>query len=116
MDGPAPRVRARLRAAQRLGGDAVTATVARGRSRSAGLLRMQFLRNGLTFARIALVVPKRYAKRSVDRSRLRRVLRESFRTRQAAWNGYDCVIRLRATHERDRDFAQLSATLFDPGP
>ena len=96
--------------------------MARGRGRSAGVLRIQFLSNGLPFARIALVVPKRFARRSVDRSRLRRIIREAFRLRQSTWSGYDCVVRLRSVFQRDpaldkdREFANFSAALFEPGP
>ena len=90
--------------------------IPRGRGRNAGPLRLQFRPNGLAFARIAQVLPKKMAKRAVDRSRLRRLIRESFRLRQAAWSGYDCVFRLREAFERDRDYARLAAALLDPGP
>jgi ribonuclease P protein component len=41
-----------------------------------------------------LIVPKRLAKRAVDRSRVRRLIRETFRLNQQRWDGYDCVVRL----------------------
>lgn len=109
-------MRLRLRPYQRLGGQAVVEVLKRGRGRNAGPLRLQFRPNGLAFARIAQVLPKKMAKRAVDRSRLRRLIRESFRLRQAAWSGYDCVFRLREAFERDRDYARLAAALLDPGP
>jgi len=45
-------------------------------------------------ARLGLIVPKRIVQRSVDRNRVKRVLREWFRHNRQRLSGRDCVIRL----------------------
>lgn len=77
---------------------------------------MQYIANGLAFARLAQIVPKRFAARAVDRNRVRRVVREGFRLRQAKWSGYDCVFRLRAPYDPAQPLAATLALLLDPGP
>ena len=52
--------------------------------------------NAVPGARFGLIVPKRLAHRSVDRSRLKRILREWFRHNSARLAGRDCVVRLTA--------------------
>ena len=84
--------------------------------RAAGEIQLCYRRNGLPFARLAQVVPKRLAARAVDRSRLRRVLREVFRLSQGGWSGYDCVFKLRSAYTPERDFGQLARAVLAPGP
>ena len=54
-----------------------------------------FKQNGLDVARLGLAVPKRHVKQAVRRNRIKRVLRESFRLRQAEFRGFDLVILVR---------------------
>jgi ribonuclease P protein component len=114
------RGRFRLRPAQRLSGADVTRAVGRGRTRSAGDIRLHYVSNELPFGRIAQIVPKRLARRAVDRGRLRRQAREAFRLNQARWTGYDCVVRLRAALKpdaaADAERARQLANLFERGP
>jgi ribonuclease P protein component len=105
-----------LRPSQRLLGPDVAAVLKSGRSRSAGEFKLQFRPNAEGIARLAQIVPKRLAARSVDRNRVRRLVRESFRHRQARWTGYDCVVRLRVAFRREQRLAEALDALFDPGP
>jgi len=52
--------------------------------------------NGLGPARLGIVIGKRRVKRAVDRNLLRRLMRESFRHRNAELAGLDIVILVRA--------------------
>ena len=108
--------RYRLRPAQRLLGPDVSAVLKNGRSRSQGEFKLQFRPNAIGFARLAQIVPKRLAARAVDRNRVRRLVRESFRHRQARWSGYDCVVRLRVAYQREQRLAESLDALFDSGP
>jgi len=56
--------------------------------------------NGSERARLGLVVGKKALPRAVDRNRLRRGLRESFRLMQAELIGFDAVVRLRVADPR----------------
>lgn len=60
----------------------------------ADYLVVHYQPNGLTHARLGLVVGKKTAKLSVDRNYMRRVLREFFRTQQHAINAVDLVVRV----------------------
>jgi ribonuclease P protein component len=51
--------------------------------------------NGQDRARLGMVVGKKALPRAVDRNRVRRRLRESFRLMQAELIGFDAVVRLR---------------------
>lgn len=62
------------------------------------------------------MIPKRWAARAVDRSRLRRLVREAFRHEQAKWSGYDCVFRLKSAYPAGVDLAQSARSLLAPGP
>lgn len=114
MSNCAPRLR--LRPAQTLLGPDVVAVLKGGKSRSSGVFKVQFRKNAIGCARLAQIVPKRLAGRAVDRNRIRRIVRESFRHRQAKWTGYDCVVRLRVTFESDVGLAHTLDALFDSGP
>lgn len=47
-------------------------------------------------ARLGLIVPKRILSRSVDRNRIKRILREWFRSQHDRLQGKDCVVRVTA--------------------
>lgn len=51
--------------------------------------------NSQHYARLGMAVSKRQLKRAVDRNRIKRVIRESFRTRQAQLRGLDIVVLVR---------------------
>jgi ribonuclease P protein component len=55
-----------------------------------------FRQNGMESPRLGMVVPKKVLARAVDRNRVRRVLRESFRLSQAELGGLDVVVRVKA--------------------
>ncbi|MEN8220394.1 MAG: ribonuclease P protein component [Pseudomonadota bacterium] len=48
--------------------------------------------NGRDFARLGLAISKKRLKRAVDRNRLKRLIRESFRHHQSHLAGLDCVV------------------------
>jgi len=54
---------------------------------------MVFVRaNGLQYGRLGLAISKKKTKRAVDRNRLKRLVRESFRTHQQLLAGLDLVV------------------------
>jgi ribonuclease P protein component len=48
--------------------------------------------NGLSRPRLGLAVPKKHIHRAVERNRLKRIIRESFRLRQETLKGNDIVV------------------------
>lgn len=48
--------------------------------------------NGLQYARLGLAITKKKTKRAVDRNRLKRLVRESFRSHQHLLTGMDLVV------------------------
>jgi ribonuclease P protein component len=48
--------------------------------------------NGQNFGRLGLAIAKKTVKRAVDRNRVKRLIRESFRHHQLSLAGFDCVI------------------------
>ncbi len=48
--------------------------------------------NARAFARLGLAISKKRVKRAVDRSRIKRLSRESFRHHQLSLAGLDCVV------------------------
>jgi len=52
-------------------------------------------RNGLTQARIGIIASRRVAPRAVDRNRMKRLVREVFRTMAERPAGVDIVVELR---------------------
>jgi len=66
--------------------------------------------NGLSSARLGMSVAARLLRRAVDRNRVRRLIRESFRVRRAQLPGLDIVIGVRAA-VKAADNAQLRAAL-----
>jgi ribonuclease P protein component len=53
--------------------------------------------NPVGVPRLGLIVPKRVFPRAVDRNRMKRVLRELFRTRQSRLGSRDILIRVTAS-------------------
>ena len=51
--------------------------------------------NSREHARLGMAVPKRQLKRAVDRNRIKRLIRESFRKHQAQLRGLDVVVLVR---------------------
>jgi ribonuclease P protein component len=66
--------------------------------------------NGRDFARLGLAVPKRQVRRAVDRNRIKRVIRESFRQAQDDLAGLDIVVLVRGK-ARELDNRQLREEL-----
>ena len=51
--------------------------------------------NGFNLARLGLAVPKKHIRSAVQRNRLKRIIRESFRLQQEALKGNDIVVVVR---------------------
>jgi len=51
--------------------------------------------NGGDLARLGIVVSRRTARRAVDRNRLKRLVRETFRRQQRELSGFDVLVRPR---------------------
>ena len=68
-----------------------------GARESARHLRAHFLTNALGWPRLGLVVARRVAPRAVDRNRIKRVARESFRALAASLPPLDLVLVARST-------------------
>ncbi len=58
------------------------------------MLHYQPRAEGCEDARLGLVVGKKQLKRSVDRNKVKRVVREQFRQRRADLPAYDLIVRL----------------------
>jgi ribonuclease P protein component len=52
--------------------------------------------NGLDYARLGLIVPKKIISTAVGRNRVKRLIRESFRLNQAELVGLDVVARIKS--------------------
>ena len=65
-----------------------------GRPRRTALLAVTSRPNGIQTARFAVIVPKRYLRRAVDRNRAKRLLKEWFRLNQADLTGQDLLVRV----------------------
>ena len=66
---------------------------------------MQASLNGDRFSRLGIVVSKRVARRAVDRNRLKRLVRETFRRRQQELAGFDLLVRPRRNISADEVIA-----------
>jgi ribonuclease P protein component len=53
------------------------------------------VRNQKSFARLGIIVGKRTVQHAVARNFLKRLIRETFRTRQRELAGYDLLVRIR---------------------
>ncbi len=69
----------------------------RGRRRRVGVIEVITLPNSAGLARLGLVISKRALRRSVDRNRVRRWARDTFRLRQHSLPASDIVLRLQGT-------------------
>jgi ribonuclease P protein component len=63
---------------------------------SRSYLTVLYRPNSFGRPRLGLMVGKKYFKRAVDRNRVRRVLRESFRQRKSQMKGLDIVLIVRS--------------------
>jgi len=70
--------------------------LATGERLNASALRLQVLDTGLDRPRLGLVVPKRVAPRALDRNRVKRIARETFRCWRARLPARDLVVVARA--------------------
>jgi len=52
--------------------------------------------NGMSHARLGIIVAKQHVRQSVDRNQIRRIIRESFRHQKEALVGLDIVVLLRS--------------------
>jgi ribonuclease P protein component len=66
--------------------------------------------NGEQPSRLGLAISKKQARRAVDRNRLKRLVRESFRHHKAALHGLDIVVMARS-HALTRSNRELSEAL-----
>jgi len=88
--------RYRLGDKQRIADKASFARVLRSRLRvQAGRLALQVAKNGGKAGRLGVAIAKRYAKRSVDRNWVKRVVREAFRVHCVKYHPADFLVSLR---------------------
>ena len=86
--------------------------LATGHRRRSDSLSVQLRSNGLSYARLGLIVPKRHVPRAVDRNRIKRLMREWFRHRQHGLEGRDVLLRVtRPMPEADRALDELNRLL-----
>lgn len=64
----------------------------KGRRWSKGALTVLACRNTLGFARLGLAIPRKYMRRAVQRNRLKRLIRESFRCHQQELGEFDLIV------------------------
>ena len=63
-------------------------------------LQVLYRPNTLSHARLGIVISKLKARLSVDRNRVRRVVRESFRQHQSTLGGVDVVVMLKSVLDK----------------
>ena len=56
-------------------------------------------KNSKNIARLGMAVPKKHLPKANDRNRIKRIIRESFRTTQALLTGLDVVVVLKGTEK-----------------
>jgi ribonuclease P protein component len=86
------------------------AVMKRGRRHRDELFTLYYLNNNFGHARLGLAVSRKAAPRAVDRNRLRRQVRESFRHHQQEFAGLDIVVMAQARATRSNN-ALLRAAL-----
>jgi len=72
-----------------------TAALATGAARTRRHFALFVRPNGLSQARIGIIVSKRVAPRAVDRNRAKRLVRETFRKLRSRLDGIDVLVELR---------------------
>ncbi|HXC40544.1 MAG TPA: ribonuclease P protein component [Burkholderiales bacterium] len=92
---------------QRLDTAAFTVVLRSGRVLRGACAQLLVKANGLDYARLGMIVPKRAVALATRRNRLRRVIREWFRLNQARFAGRDWVVRLNIP-ARDKSKARQS--------
>ena len=60
-------------------------------------LLVLYMPNQLSYARLGIIAGKRHLRRAVDRNRVRRVIRESFRHAKEKLKGQDLIVMIRST-------------------
>ena len=74
----------------------------KGKRFGSGFIQLRFLKNNLGFNRTGFVIPKKAVRLAVDRNRIRRLLKESFRTMSHdVESGYDIVVFVRRAPDVD---------------
>ena len=79
----------------RLSGRGAFDSLLRSRSARGERFLVHAVYNGRAFARLGIVVSKRVAPRAVDRSYMKRLIRETFRREQTKFAGFDVLVRPR---------------------
>jgi ribonuclease P protein component len=69
--------------------------LATGRTRTRRYFTLYVRPNGESLARIGIITSKRVAPRAVDRNRMKRMVREAFRSMRQRLQGVDIVMQLR---------------------
>jgi ribonuclease P protein component len=69
---------------------------AKPRKVSRPYLLVLFTPNQFSYARLGIIAGKQHLRRAVDRNRVRRIIRESFRQSMANLQGLDLVVMIRA--------------------
>lgn len=82
----------KFRPKHRLADPKVIAKLRSGHKKSNGAFLMCYRSNKMDYGRIAIVVSKSRLKHAVDRNKIKRIVRESFRHCQNLVKGYDCLI------------------------
>jgi ribonuclease P protein component len=79
-------------------------------ARSPGVFFVLLARpNGLSFPRLGLAVSKKNIKTAVQRNRIKRLIRETFRQRKTTLGGCDCVVLARQPAGRASNAELLAA-------
>jgi ribonuclease P protein component len=79
---------------QRLRGEDIDALLASGKGLRRSGVWVQARLNTLDCPRLGMIIPRRVVPRAVDRNRIRRVLREWFRTNQQHLGSRDVLVRV----------------------
>lgn len=69
-----------------------------------------FCKNNKSYSRLGLVISKKKCKLAVNRNKIKRIIRESFRTNKNSLNGYDVVVLNKHTTYND-DSSMLRKSL-----
>jgi ribonuclease P protein component len=92
----------------RLSGRGVFDSLLRSRNARGERFLVHAIANGGAFGRLGIVVSKRVARRAVDRSYVKRLIRETFRREQQKLIGFDVLVRPRRLFSRADASAAIS--------